>query len=115
MDQKHFGCCSLACDECPAFIALKTNDDALRDQTAIEWTERYHHPFTREMINCSGCMAKKGIHGGYCNQCPVRACSMKKKNKGCYSCNDLDTCSILEDMKTQSGVDFRAMCQARKL
>ena len=113
MKQKLFGFCSLECSECPAYIALKTNDDALRDKTAAEWTEQFHHPITREMINCSGC-TKKGVHCGYCDMCAVRACSLKKKNKGCYSCNELEKCSVLDEMQAQSGVDFRKMNQERK-
>lgn len=114
MSKKILGFCGLECGSCPAYIAHETNDDALRDKTAAEWSEKYQHPFTREMINCSGCREKKGVQCGYCSMCPTRACALKKKNAGCRGCGELETCSLLDDMKAQSGVDFREMNREQK-
>ncbi len=107
MRQNKLGFCGLECSQCPAYIALQTDDNALRDKTAAEWSEKFHHAFTREMINCSGCRAKKGIQCGYCSMCSARACALKKKNQGCCSCGELESCSILTEMEAQSGFDFR--------
>ncbi len=114
MGQKLFGFCGLDCGECPAYIALQTDDDALRDRTAAIWSQKYHHPFAREMINCSGCVKKTGVQCGYCSMCPTRACALKKKIAGCFACDELATCSILDEMKAQSGVDFRELNRERK-
>ena len=46
--------CGLDCKTCDARIATLTNDDALRDKTAVLWTKLNGVAITQEMINCTG-------------------------------------------------------------
>jgi hypothetical protein len=91
---KILGFCGLACNECPAFIATKDDDDAKREQVAKQWTKEYKHEFKTEDINCDGCTNLEGRHVGYCKMCEVRACAVEKKVKNCAYCIDY-CCEIL--------------------
>jgi len=35
--------CGIDCDACPALIATRTNDSALRAKTAVEWSKSFGH------------------------------------------------------------------------
>jgi hypothetical protein len=87
-------CCGLKCAECPAFIATKNNDDALRAKTAAEWTVKHSHPFTPDMINCAGCKTD-GVKIGFCSFCEVRKCVTGKELDSCKSCGEVRTCKII--------------------
>jgi hypothetical protein len=80
--------CGLDCEVCPALVAWKTNDDALRAKTATEWAKMFKFPFTKEQINCSGCLAAEGPKVGYCSQCKIRACVKEKGLANCSACAD---------------------------
>ena len=51
---------------CPAFIARKTNNQALRVKTAAEWSKVFNVALKPEDINCVGCLKTKGVHIGHC-------------------------------------------------
>lgn len=55
MENKFIGCCGLDCEKCDARIATITNDDVLRQKTAVLWTKLNGVTITPEMINCTGC------------------------------------------------------------
>jgi hypothetical protein len=100
---ENHGACGLDCGKCPAYISWKNNDDTLREETAKEWSIKYQHTFTKEMINCVGCM-KQGCHGGYCSMCPLRACSLQKKLSGCKDCQEIIACQMVKDFEKQTGL-----------
>jgi hypothetical protein len=102
MRKKMSGCCGIPCNECPAFIALKTNDDALREKTAQEWSQRYSTSFSKEMINCSGCTNKKGPHIGHCGVCSIRNCVLKKGLKKCVSCEEFKFCETRQQFEKET-------------
>jgi hypothetical protein len=80
--------CGLVCSECPSFIARKTNDDALRQKTAAEWSSQYHAQFTPEQINCDGCVTDNGVLFPYCSVCEIRACAHGRGLTSCAQCAD---------------------------
>jgi hypothetical protein len=80
--------CGLDCAECPANIAYKTNDQALREKTATEWTKAFNFAFSPEMVNCSGCRVADGPKIGHCADCGFRACATKKGLGTCAECGD---------------------------
>lgn len=80
--------CGINCVECPAYIATKTNDDALRRQTAKEWSKEFNAEIKPQDINCVGCTISEGQHIGYCAMCEIRACALKKKVKNCAYCEE---------------------------
>ncbi|HNY16374.1 MAG TPA: DUF3795 domain-containing protein [Treponemataceae bacterium] len=103
--KKMIAACGLDCAECGALIAHKTNDDELRKKVAAEWTEMFKFPFTKEMINCTGCLEKEGIHAGYCSECKIRSCALGKGLANCAACADYPCAEV-------SG--FHAACPAAK-
>ena len=86
--------CGLKCAGCPAYIATQNNDEALRAKTAAEWTVKHNHPFTPEMINCTGCKSD-GVKIAFCSFCEVRKCATEKGLEGCKFCGELKTCKII--------------------
>jgi len=80
--------CGIDCDTCPALIATRTNDAALRAKTAAEWSKSFGHDFKPEQVNCAGCTTAAGPHIGYCSICEVRKCAGARKLDNCAACSD---------------------------
>ena len=80
-------CCGIDCNACPALIATRTNDAALRAKTAAEWSKSFGHDFKPEQVNCSGCTSD-GAHIDYCSMCEIRKCAGSRKLENCASCAD---------------------------
>lgn len=99
--EKIIAICGLDCAKCNAYIASKTNDNALRSKTAKEWTKAYNFAFTPDMINCHGCHATDGVQIGHCSQCEMRKCAISKGAKTCKACTDFP-CKMI--------ADFHASC-----
>jgi hypothetical protein len=83
------GSCGCNCEECPAYKAWKTDDQALRVKTAAEWSKAYNFPCTPEMVNCAGCRAESGPKIGHCSDCEMRVCAAAKP----FSAKALGTCA----------------------
>ena len=81
-------CCGIDCDVCPALIATRTNDEALRRKTAVEWSKSFGHDFKPEEVNCTGCTSA-GHHIGYCEtMCEIRKCARTRQLANCAFCAD---------------------------
>ena len=80
--------CGIDCDACPALIATRTNDSALRAKTAAEWSKSFGHDFKPEQVNCAGCTTAAGPHIGYCSMCEIRKCAASRKVATCADCAD---------------------------
>jgi hypothetical protein len=87
---KTLAMCGLDCAACPAYLAYKTNDQALREKTAAEWSKQFHvHAETKPAdINCVGCLKTKGVQFSHCAQCEIRKCGLGRKVKNCALCDD---------------------------
>ncbi len=92
---KMLGMCGLECAACPAFIAHKTNDEALRVKTAGEWSQQFHVELKPADINCVGCLKVKGVHVGHCAECEIRKCGLARKVKNCALCSDYPSCQTI--------------------
>jgi hypothetical protein len=46
-------------------------------------------------VTCDGCLAFDGRLGGYCSNCPIRACGVEKGVVNCAYCSDYETCEKL--------------------
>ncbi len=79
--------CGIDCETCPALVATRTNDAALRAKTAAEWSKSFGHDFKPEEINCTGC-AGDGMHIGYCSMCEIRKCARGSTVATCAECAD---------------------------
>jgi len=88
--------CGLDCSVCPAHIAFLTDDVALRQKTAAEWSKAFKAELTADMINCVGCTTADGVHIGHCGVCEMRKCGMARKVKNCGECDDYGCALIAE-------------------
>lgn len=88
-------CCGLNCEACDARIATLSNDDALREKTAILWSKLNGAEITKEMINCTGCRTE-GVKTPYCSDfCQIRKCAMEKGLATCGDCPEMECCGVL--------------------
>jgi hypothetical protein len=88
--------CGIDCAACPAYIAFTTNDEALREKTAVEWSKSYGHEMKAADVNCAGCTSASGPHIGYCDSmCELRKCAVGRKVRRCGDCPDY-ACQKLE-------------------
>ena len=91
---KLLGICGLDCAGCGAYLATKNNDDALRVQTAAEWSEMFDADIKPEHINCTGCTAP-GAKIQHCGECQVRLCGLARGLTSCGQCEDY-SCETLD-------------------
>ena len=83
------GSCGIICTECPAFIAYRTDDQALREKTAKEWSKMHGAVIEAVDINCVGCLAIEGVQIGHCAECDIRLCSQQThKLANCGLCSE---------------------------
>jgi hypothetical protein len=85
---KRLAMCGLDCAACPAYIAYKTNDQALREKTAAEWSQQFHVEMKPADINCVGCLQTTGVQIAHCAQCEIRQCGLGRKVRNCAECRD---------------------------
>ncbi|MBN2587235.1 MAG: DUF3795 domain-containing protein [Candidatus Fermentibacteraceae bacterium] len=82
------GYCGLDCEGCPAFIAYRTDDQALRVKTAEEWSKEHEADIKPGDINCTGCIST-GIQFPWCSDgCPIRQCALVMQVDSCGVCGD---------------------------
>jgi len=79
--------CGLLCNECPAFVATKNNDDAKRAEVAELWRKAYKVDLKPEDINCSGCLSDAEPLFMHCRVCQVRKCGKAKAVENCAHCD----------------------------
>ena len=98
--EKMIAYCGLDCAACNAFLAMKNNDQALREKTAREWSSAHNFAFTPDMINCTSCKGN-GVQVGHCSQCEMRKCAMGKAVENCGACGEFKTCKTINDFMAQ--------------
>jgi hypothetical protein len=86
--EKMISFCGLDCQVCPALIATRTNDDALRAKTATEWSAQFHAEIKAADIRCSGCSSPTGPRFHHCSECEMRNCAIKRKLESCALCDE---------------------------
>ncbi len=90
------GICGLNCEECPALVATREDDDGKRAETAAEWSKMYEVELKPEQINCSGCTTDGDVKFAHCSTCGVRLCGVKRGVTTCAECSDY-VCDTLEE------------------
>ena len=89
--------CGLDCAECEAYQATQANDEDAKLKLLEKWRVEYNSPeMTLASLTCDGCTAG-GRAGGYCGDCPVRACGIEHGVANCAYCEEYETCSTLLD------------------
>jgi len=92
--------CGIDCAACPALIATRTDDNALRAKTATEWSKMFGHDFKPEEINCTGCLTETGPHVVYCeSMCEIRKCARGRKLASCAACADYGCATLAAFLK----------------
>ncbi len=80
--------CGLDCAACKAYQLTQANDVAAMQVLLDEWRVTYQAPdMPIEAVTCDGCTST-GRHGGYCMECPVRACAVEREVVSCALCED---------------------------
>lgn len=97
--------CGLDCAECPAYIAMMTNDDELRQTTAEKWNNP-DFPVSLEDISCVGCKTEGEEHFKWCDKCSVRACASERNVETCAHCDDY-VCDKLEEWLSFAGEEAK--------
>ena len=88
--------CGLVCNECPAFIATKENDDVRRKETAEEWSKQFNTSVKPEDINCEGCVSNSEVLFSHPRVCEIRKCGQEKGIINCAHCDEY-ACDRLND------------------
>lgn len=83
---KLIACCGLDCAQCEGYLATQADDNAMRAQTAKDWSVRFNADIKPEHINCDGCRTE-GKKSFYCaNLCEIRKCAHEKELDNCAAC-----------------------------
>ncbi|WP_352420703.1 DUF3795 domain-containing protein [Proteiniborus sp.] len=92
--EKIIAYCGLICNDCPAYIATKSNDSEQKLKLSKEWSSP-NYQVSPEDINCTGCHAGSQTVFKFCNECEIRMCGVDKEIDNCGYCNEYP-CSKLD-------------------
>jgi hypothetical protein len=95
--QKMIAYCGITCDECPALLATRKDDDEKRAEVAEQWSKLYNTDVKPEEVNCSGCLSANAVLYKHCQVCEIRKCGMEKNVANCAYCDDY-VCEKLGDL-----------------
>jgi len=87
--------CGLDCAKCDAYLATQANDDAAKERVLEKWRAQYGADVPLAAVTCDGCVTVGGRAGGYCGQCPIRACGVTHKVANCAYCAEYNACDKL--------------------
>ncbi|HHY12821.1 MAG TPA: DUF3795 domain-containing protein [Firmicutes bacterium] len=80
--------CGPRCDQCPAYIATKSQDEHAIRRIAAEWTRDIGRTFTAVDIICEGCRVEGARLSLYCDGCDIRLCALAKGSLTCAHCDE---------------------------
>jgi hypothetical protein len=92
--ERTYARCGLVCEECPAMRATRSGDGEALARTAAQWTRALGLEFTRDSIQCDGCLVEGGRRSAYCARCEVRPCAEARGVATCADCGDYP-CEVL--------------------
>jgi hypothetical protein len=88
--------CGLDCAGCDAYQATQADDESAKLKLLERWRVDYNSPeMTLASVTCDGCTTD-GRAGGYCADCPVRACGKARGVANCAHCEDYAACGTLQ-------------------
>lgn len=90
------GSCGIKCDECPAYLAHRDDDDIRREETAELWSRLYDARIEPGQINCVGCGAVDGVLFQHCSVCEIRKCALARGIATCAECEEYACERLLE-------------------
>ncbi len=87
--------CGLDCAKCEAYVATQAKDEVAQQRLLAKWRQEYNSPdMPIAAVICDGCTSS-GRLGGYCSECPVRACGVSRQVSNCAYCADYASCEKL--------------------
>jgi hypothetical protein len=93
--------CGLDCAQCDAYKLTLANDPEDLQALLEKWRVEYSAPdMALADVTCDGCLAGER-HGGYCAECPIRACAVDKGHATCATCDEYG-CEKLEGFLQRS-------------
>jgi hypothetical protein len=94
--------CGLDCAQCDAYTATQANDEVAKERLLARWRVEYNNPeMPLAAVTCDGCTTLNGRAGGYCGQCPIRACGIERKVTNCAYCAEYASCEKLTGFLNQ--------------
>ncbi len=88
--------CGINCQECDAYQATQSGDEAAKERVAAGWRQTFQEPkIDANYISCDGCTSQTGRICGYCGACAVRSCAIEHKVENCAHCSDY-ACELLD-------------------
>jgi len=107
--------CGLDCAQCGAYLATQANDEAAKERVAAEWRTKYNLPdLTIAAVTCDGCVTPNGRPGGYCTECPIRACGITRQVANCAHCADYPSCKKLAEFLGTGSVAQATLDEIRR-
>ena len=94
MNGKYLAPCGIDCNECLAYQATKADSDQMREDVAQKWSIMFGRDFTKEEINCDGCLSGGKLVNFCDSKCEIRACNIKRELTSCAYCPDYE-CDVL--------------------
>jgi len=95
--------CGLDCATCEAYQATQAEDEAAKRIVLEKWRVEFDAPeMPLSAITCDGCTSA-GRLGGYCHDCPIRACALAQGVENCAHCGKYQTCETLNDFLANVG------------
>lgn len=86
--------CGIKCDQCPIFIATKTNDEKMKEKLAQEYSSEKCTFISKDM-ECAGCRSSYAEHSKMCGGCEIRLCGKTRDIITCAECAEYP-CYIIE-------------------
>jgi hypothetical protein len=111
--------CGLDCTTCPTFVATKTNDHALQEKTAREWSAQFaaftgRNDLRAEEMVCDGCTAADERVFLGCRVCGMRKCAREQKFVTCAECGRFEGCEQLNGFFTQAAEAKQRLLELRR-
>jgi hypothetical protein len=103
MRELALGYCGLDCERCPVFVATVKNDNALRRETAEQWSKLLGEYLAARLgrsqldpseMTCHGCRSTSLFIG--CSVCEIRSCARGRGLGSCAHCSAYDVCELLK-------------------
>jgi hypothetical protein len=102
MSEHRYAPCGLDCAQCDMFIATRADSDEMRSEVAEKWSRIFHYPFTKDDINCDGCLGG-GRMGIYCKtMCEIRPCAVGRNLTDCRDCPDYECPTLRRNREASS-------------
>jgi len=93
--------CGNDCDECPRYLATKSNDEKVLQETAVLWHRLGYRDqvVSPQEIACQGCTPSNWCRYG------IAKCVLEKQVNNCGECGDYPCPTILETFERTEAFD----------